>query len=72
MPCSYAMAERLKNEVVALGGQVAGMDYAAGVTIKALVPREGFEAFKARIFDVSNGSVTALAVGETHRAVRIK
>ena len=72
VPCSYAMAERLKNEVVALGGQVAGMDYAAGVTIKALVPREGFEAFKARIFDVSNGSVTALAVGETHRAVRIK
>ena len=72
VPCSYAMAERLKNEVAALGGQVAGMDYAAGVTIRALVPQEGFEAFKARIFDVSNGSVTALAVGETHRAVKIK
>ena len=72
VPCSYAMAERLKNEVAAMGGQVAGMDYAAGVTIQALVPQEGFEAFKARIFDVSNGSVTPLAVGETHRAVRIK
>ena len=72
VPCSYAMAERLKNEVAAMGGQVAGMDYAAGVTIQALVPQEGFDAFKARIFDVSNGSVTALAVGETHRAVRIK
>ena len=72
VPCSYAMAERLKNEVTALGGQVAGMDYAAGVTIRALVPQEGFEAFNARIFDVSNGSVTPLAVGETHQAVRIK
>ena len=72
MPCSYAMAERLKNEVTAMGGQVAGMDYAAGVTIRALVPQEGFEAFNARIFDVSNGSVTPLAVGETHQAVRIK
>ena len=42
------------------------------MTIRALVPQEGFEAFKARIFDVSNGIVTALAVGETHRAVKIK
>ena len=72
LPCSYAMAERLKNEVSALGGQVAGMDYAAAVTIRALVPRENFEEFTARIFDVSNGSVTARAVGETHQAVRIK
>ena len=72
LPCSYAMAERLKGEIAAMGGQVAGMDYAAGVTIRALVPREGFPAFRERIFDVSSGSVTPRAVGETHRAVRIK
>lgn len=72
LPCSYAMAERLKTEVAAQGGQVVGMDYAAGVTIRVLVPREGFPAFRERIFDVSSGSVTPRAVGETHRAVRIK
>lgn len=72
LPCSYAMAERLKTEVAALGGQVVGMDYAAGVTIRALVPREGFPAFRERIFDVSSGSVTPLALGETLQAVRIK
>lgn len=72
IPCSYAMAERLKSEVTAMGGRVSDTEYAAGVTIKALVPQERFEAFKARIFDVSSGSVIPAATGETHRAVQIR
>lgn len=72
IPCSYSMAERLKKELAAMGGIVADTEYAAGVTVKALAPQERFEELKARIFDVSNGSVTPIAMGETHRAVRIK
>lgn len=72
IPCSYAMAERLKGELLALGGIVRDMEYAADVTIKALVPREDFEKLSERIFDVSCGAVRPVAVGETHRAVRIK
>ncbi len=72
IPCSYAMAEKLKAELLAQGGLVRDMEYAAGVTIKALVPREDFQKLSERIFDVSCGSVRPTALGETHRAVRIK
>ena len=72
IPCSYAMAERLKNELAALGAAAADMEYAAQVTIKALIPAESFEAVSLRIFDISSGAVRPVATGETHRAVRIK
>lgn len=72
IPCTYAMAERLKSELGAMGAVTADMDYAAQVTIKALIPRENFEILSARIFDISNGTVRPVAKGETHRAVRIR
>lgn len=72
IPCTYAMAERLKSELGAMGAVTADMDYAAQVTIKALIPRENFESLSARIFDISNGTVRPVAKGETHRAVRIR
>ena len=72
LPCSYAMAERLKLEVAAFDGIVTGMDYAASVTIKALVPEEKAEDFKARIFDLSAGAVNAALTGEAFRAVPLK
>ena len=72
LPCSYAMAERLKLEVAAFDGIVTGMDYAASVTIKALVPEEKAEDFKVRIFDLSAGAVSAALTGEAFRAVPLK
>ena len=72
LPCSYAMAERLKLEVAAFDGIVTDMDYAAAVTIRALVPEERAEDFKARIFDLSAGAVTAALTGEAFRAVPLK
>ena len=72
LPCSYALAERLKTEVAAFDGIATGMDYAAFVTIKALVPEEKAEDFKARIFDISAGTVKAVLTGEAFRAVPLK
>jgi uncharacterized YigZ family protein len=72
IPCSYAIAERLKNEVTAAGGIVADMEYGADVTIKALIPKESYESFSERIFDVTNGSIKPVATGEAHRAVQIR
>ena len=72
IPCSYAMAERLKAELGALGGIAEDMEYGAGVTIKALVPAEVFEKLSERIFDVSCGAVRPAPTGECHRAVRIR
>ena len=72
IPCSYAQAERLKAEVLALSGIVTDMDYAAGVTIKAMVPEEKAEELRAKIFDVSAGSVKCVAGGESFRAVPLR
>ena len=73
LDCSYAAAEKLKQEIAAYGGIVAGLDYGAAVTIHAYVPEESAEDFKARIFDVSAGGVTVRVTGEDFRAVpRVK
>ena len=73
LDCSYAAAEKLKQEITAFGGIVAGLDYGAAVTIHAYVPEESAEDFKARIFDVSAGGVTVCVTGEDFRAVpRVK
>ena len=70
LDCSYALAERLKQEITGFGGIVAGVDYGAAVTISAYVPEELAENFKAKIFDVSYGAVTVRITGEDFRAVQ--
>ena len=72
LPCSYAAAERYKNELASFGGAVAEMDYGASVTIRALLPEERIDAFSARIFELSGGSVTPKVTGESFRAVQIR
>ena len=69
LPCSYAAAERFRQEVAAFGGAVTDMDYGAAVTIRALIPEEEGETFIARVFDLSGGAVTPLVTGESFRAV---
>ncbi len=72
LTCSYAMAERLKLEVSAFDGVVGELEYGADVCIHAFLPEEKGADFAARIFDVSNGSVSAQSVGEDFRAVPIR
>lgn len=72
LPCSYAMAEKLKLEVAAFDGIVADMEYGAEVTIKVFIPEEKGDDFAERIFDVSHGSVKANVTGEDFKAVPIK
>ncbi|MDO4982620.1 MAG: YigZ family protein [Eubacteriales bacterium] len=69
IPCSYSQAEKLKNEIAAAGGIVGDMEYGAAVVIKVLVPEEMIEDFKAKIFDVTAGSVTVKVTGESFKAV---
>lgn len=72
IPCSYSNAERLKMEVSSADGIVSDMEYSASVIIKALVPEENAESFKASVFDVSNGTVSAKFTGEAFKAVPIR
>ena len=51
---------------------MADTEYGAGVTLKVLVPEEQGEAFSARIFDQSAGSVQVRVTGESFRAVPLE
>ena len=72
IPCSYAAAERMNQELAACGGAVDTVDYGAAVTIRGLVPAETVDAFRARIFDISGGAVTAAVTGQVQRPVPVE
>lgn len=70
--CSYSLAEKLKGEVLGMGGVVEDMEYAADVCIRCLVPEENVAEVYDRIFDQSFGSVKLSSGGEEFRAVRVR
>ena len=70
--CPYSFFERVKNEVAAFDGAVGQVDYAAAVTVHALLPEERAADFSGRMVELSAGSFSALELGETFRAVPLK
>ena len=64
LPCAYAQFEAMRREVLAFGGVVEQVDYAADVLLSVLIPEERSAAFSAHILDVSAGTVEALEAGE--------
>ncbi|MCQ2557536.1 MAG: IMPACT family protein [Oscillospiraceae bacterium] len=72
VPCSYSQAERLKLEIAAAGAIVEDTEYGSSVTLKVLVPEELAEALQARVFDFTNGTVTAASTGEAFKAVPVR
>lgn len=69
--CPYSYLERVKLECTALDGVVGEVEYAAGVTIHALLPEERAAAFSARMTELSAGAFGARELGETFRAVPV-
>ena len=57
------------SAVAALGGVVQETQYAAAVTVCALLPEEAGEAFAAQVRDLTAGRCAVRPVGETERAV---
>ena len=72
VPCSYSQMEKLKAELMSCGALIGDVDYGAAVTIKILMPEEEAEDIRARIVDVSAGSVAVTVTGESFRAVPLK
>ena len=68
--CGYSQAERMKTEAAALGAVIEDVVYGADVTLRLLIPTEKTGAVKARLFDVSAGSVKLNVTGESFRAVQ--
>lgn len=65
--CPYNFLERVKLSCAAQGGVVGEIEYAAAVTVHALLPEGGVEAFRAQMTELSAGNVEAVELGEVFK-----
>ena len=72
VPCTYALFERVKLEVEGQDGVLGETEYAADVTVHALLPEERVEAFRARITELTAGGSAAQVVGEAFKDVPVR
>lgn len=70
--CPYNFFERVKNEITALDGVVGEVEYAAGVTVHALLPEGKTRAFADRIVELSAGTFEAIELGEQYKGVPVR
>lgn len=66
--CPYSFLERVKLACTAQGGAVGEIEYTAAVTVHALLPEGGAEAFRAKLAELSAGGVEAVELGEVFKA----
>ena len=70
--CPYSFLERVKLACAAQGGAVGEIEYAAAVTVHALLPEGGVEAFQAQMTELSAGGIRAVELGEAFRPVPVE
>ena len=70
--CPYGHFERVKLEIAAFDGVEGEHEYAADVTVKALLPEGAVEAFAARMVELSAGTFEAVTVGEAWKDVPVQ
>ena len=71
VPCPYSFFDRVKLEVEAHGGVLGEIEYAADVTVHALLPEEQVEVFSARMTELTAGGTAVQILGEAFRAVPV-
>ena len=71
VPCPYSFFDRVKLEVEAHGGVLGETEYAADVTVHALLPEGQVEAFSARMTELTAGGTAVQILGEAFKAVPI-
>ena len=67
--CPYSYLDRVKQECTALDGAVGEIEYAAAVTVHALLPEGNAAAFAARMTELSAGTFAAVELGERFQPV---
>ena len=65
LSCPYALFERVRQEVELQGGRMGESEYAADVTVRALIPAEALEPFTSRITELTAGGTLVKVTGET-------
>ncbi len=71
VPCPYSFFDRVRLEVEAHGGVLGETEYAADVTVHALLPEGQVEAFSARMTELTAGGTAVQIMGEAFKAVPI-
>ena len=71
VPCPYSFFDRVKLEVAAHGGVLGEPEYAADVTVHALLPEGQVEAFSARMTELTAGGTEVQILGEAFKAVPV-
>ena len=71
VPCPYSFFDRVKLEVEAHGGVLGETEYAAEVTVHALLPEGQVEAFSARMTELTAGGTEVQILGEAFKAVPV-
>lgn len=67
--CPYSLFERMKLEVEANDGVLGESEYAADVTVHALLPEGAVDAFSGRVTELTAGAAEAEVIGEAFKAV---
>ena len=60
--CPYALADRIRLETVSFAGEIENVTYEADVCFTVLVLEEQADAYAARIFDLTSGTVRCEAL----------
>ena len=69
VPCPYSFFERMKLEVEAQNGVLGEVEYAADVTVHALLPEGNVEAFSARLTELTAGGLAPSIIGDRFQPV---
>ena len=70
--CPYSFFERARLEVESHGGIPGEVEYAADVTIHALLPIEKEKSFTERMTELTAGGIVPVVCGETFRPAPLK
>ena len=67
VPCTYALFERVKLEIAALGGVIDDTDYGADICLYVSMMSDTVEQMQKRLTELSSGSLKLEVLGEEHR-----
>lgn len=67
VPCSYALFERVKLEIAALGGVIDDTDYGADICLYVSMMSDTVEQMQKRLTELSSGSLKLEVLGEEYR-----
>ena len=67
IPCPYALFERVRGEVTALGGTVDSADYGADIRLTVSLPAENTAALRERLTELSAGGIVLTVTAIPYR-----